>query len=377
MNVQVLAGGRYRVEGVLGHGGMASVLLARDEELGRAVAIKLIAENLAGDYAFRERFLREARTAARLAHPNVVQVFDVGEDGGRPYIVMEYVDGESLADELRRRGKLPPDEVVEIGIQVCAGLEHAHSAGVVHRDVKPGNLLRRRDGTVKIVDFGIARAAEATMLTEIGTVLGTAAYVAPEQAAGERVTAAADIYSLGVVLYELLAGKPPLTAQSLPELVAKQQEHAIKPVGERRREVPPALEAAVMHCLERDPAARPPSAAALAHELQGGSPGAATVVLPAPTGVRATDVATVPLGRRPVARRRDARRPPARSTRLWLALAGIVALAVAAIAIALGSGEGSEPGPAVRPPRVEPLPRVEDPAEQARRLAEWLRENSG
>ena len=196
---------------------MAVVYLARDIELDRAVAVKLLAENLAGDPSFEKRFVREARLAARLSHPNVVSVYDAGEDGGRPYIVMEYVEGETLADLLARRGRIPPDEARGLALQAANGLAHAHAAGLVHRDVKPQNLILRGDGTLKIADFGIARAAEATALTQAGTVLGTAAYLSPEQALGEEVGPAADVYSLGAVLYELLTGRPPFELESLDD----------------------------------------------------------------------------------------------------------------------------------------------------------------
>src|SRR6185295_6483315 len=197
MGGQTVGGGRYRLERQLGHGGMATVHLGRDSELDRLVAVKVLAESLAGDEAFRRRFLREARLAARLSHPNVVGVYDAGEDAGGPFIVMEYVEGRTLAELLGERGRLPADEAVALGLQACHGLEHAHQAGLVHRDVKPQNLLLRSDGTLKIADFGIARAAETSALTQIGTILGTAAYLSPEQAVGEDVTSAADIYSLG------------------------------------------------------------------------------------------------------------------------------------------------------------------------------------
>src|SRR5438876_1114051 len=175
LSVQTIESGRYTVERRLGGGGMAVVYLARDEELDRLVAVKVLAENLAGDEEFRERFLREARMAARLSHPNVVSVFDAGEDDGRPYIVMEYVNGEKVADELERRKRFTAAQAVDLALQVCGGLDHAHAAGLVHRDVKPGNLLRREDGLVKIADFGIAPAAETTDLAQVGTVLGTVA----------------------------------------------------------------------------------------------------------------------------------------------------------------------------------------------------------
>ena len=214
MSVETLASGRYRVERVLGEGAMATVLLARDEELDRLVAVKLLDERLAADESFRARFAREARVAAALSHPNVVTVFDVGESDGRPFIVMEHVEGRTLEERLRREGPLPADEVRRIARQVCAGLEHAHAQGLIHRDLKPANLIERSDGTIKIADFGIARAAETT-LTETGTILGTAAYLAPEQAEGREVTQATDLYGLGVVLYELLTGKRPWEVESL------------------------------------------------------------------------------------------------------------------------------------------------------------------
>jgi eukaryotic-like serine/threonine-protein kinase len=176
--------GRFRLEEVLGAGGMALVYRAVDEHTGAPAAVKLLADNLAADESFRRRFQREARLAARLSHPNVVRVLDAGEYEGRPWLALEYVDGETLAEVLSRRGRLPPAEVVALGRQLCAGLEHAHQAGLVHRDVKPANVLVRADGSATIVDFGIARAHDGRELTEHGSVLGTASYVAPELLTG-------------------------------------------------------------------------------------------------------------------------------------------------------------------------------------------------
>jgi serine/threonine protein kinase len=373
LSVQTLAGGRYSLGDVLGRGGMATVYLARDEELDRPVALKLLAGHLADDPTFRDRFVREARLAAQLSHPNVVQIFDAGEDDGCPYIVMEYVQGKTLADELAERGTLDPDRVVDLALQVCGGLEQAHAAGLVHRDVKPGNLLLRDDGTVKIADFGIARAAETTRLTQMGSVLGTAAYLAPEQALGEEVTAEADIYSLGCVLYESLTGRTPYVFESLPELALKHREEPIRPVRELRKEVPAALEAVVMRCLARNPDYRPASAAVLAADLASASPEPATRPLPRVTGVRASEVKTMALTR--PARRDFAFPTPSR--RALLALLVILALATAiAIAIASTSGGGGNSGGS-SPARVEPVPPGSNSAEQARNLADWLRSNSG
>jgi eukaryotic-like serine/threonine-protein kinase len=363
---------------------MATVFLAHDEELGRPVAIKVLAAHLASEPGFYERFVREARMAARLSHPNVVQVYDAGEEDDRPYIVMEYVPGHTVADELRARGKLEPPRVVDLALQVCGGLELAHSSGLVHRDVKPQNLLLRDDGTVKIADFGIARAAEATNLTQIGSILGTAAYLSPEQAEGEPVTAAADIFSLGVVLYELLTGTTPHEFGSLADLVVKRREEPIRPLSELEPDVSGKLEAVVMRCLARNPEYRPASAAELARELAAASPEPPTVALPHATGVRATDIATVPLSAGPpwapaptAARAPHARRSSPLPRRGLLAAVVLGVLVAAVVAFALTSGGESGDPAGEGEPAVEPVRQVEDPAEQARSLADWLRENSG
>ncbi|HEX7256297.1 MAG TPA: serine/threonine-protein kinase [Gaiellaceae bacterium] len=354
---------RYVSEQTLGHGGMATVVLARDDQLGRKVAIKRLSPALTGDDIFRERFLREARMAGQLSHPNIVAVFDVGEDDGVPYIVMEYVEGETLADLMARKGPLDADRGVDLVLQVCAGLEHAHSAGLVHRDIKPQNLLVRSDDTVKIVDFGIARLLNATQLTQVGTVLGTAAYLAPEQALGEPVTGAADLYSLGAVLYELLAGRPPYTFESLAELTVKQREGPPPPIPG----VSPELEEVVVHCLRADPSERPPSAAALARELAQASPEPPTQPLPAPDATAATQVL----------------QPPSRTihvTRSQVAVAAVLGVAALAGGFAFGLARGGDDPPApppAEPARADVLPRGDTPAESARLLADWLRARAG
>jgi serine/threonine protein kinase len=368
LSVQLEGLGRYRVDHVLGSGGMALVYRARDDELDRPVAIKVLADNLAADEAFRKRFLREARLAAQLAHPNVVQVYDSGEADGRPYIVMEYVDGQTLAELLSRRGRLPPAEAVELALQVCAGLEHAHRAGLIHRDIKPQNVLIRDDGTVKIVDFGIARSAQGTQLTETGSVLGTAAYLAPEQAAGEEVTLAADVYALGVVLYEMLTGRTPHTAESLTQFVARGHEQPIAALRELAPEVPEALEDVVMRSLARIPQYRPPSAEALAAELAATSADLPTVALGVSGEAETpTRVATPRARRYETGLRRMASRPRAAVT----AIAAVVLLLLVAGAL-LAFNDDSDPDSSPPPP-----PQAESsPAQQAEDFSTWLRDNS-
>jgi serine/threonine-protein kinase len=358
-----LVAGRYELVRPLGHGAMATVDLARDVELDRPVALKRLAENLARDEDLRRRFVREARLAARLAHPNVVRVFDVGEDEGRPFIAMEYVEGETLAELVARQGPLPAAEVATLGVQMCAALAAAHAAGLVHRDVKPQNLLLGRDGVLKLGDFGIAVGHEGTRLTLEGTVLGTAGYLAPEQARGEQVTAAADIYAVGAVLYELLTGDPPRSASTLADLGA---EGGFDPpdVAARAPAAPPDLVATVAACLAVRPEDRPRSAAALARRLAPVAAEAQTLPLPADPSQRATEILASPSGRAP--RRWTGRRPAAVVALVAAAVAGLV------LAIAL-SNRGSSPDTSSTPHAVAPPSTGTNATEQAQNLAAWLR----
>jgi eukaryotic-like serine/threonine-protein kinase len=359
VSTETIARGRYRIERVLGDGAMATVVLARDEELGRRVAVKLLDERLADNREFRARFTREGRLAAALSHPNVVTVYDAGEADGRPYIVMEYVDGQTLAERVRAEGALDPEEVRAIAAQVAAGLEHAHGQGLVHRDLKPGNLIQRTDGTTKIADFGIARGSHGTELTETGAIVGTAAYLAPEQAEGGEVTPRTDLYALGAVLHELLTGRPPWQVRSLADLGRRRTE----PVPPLPPHVPADLRDAVTRALAPDPADRPASAAELS-ELLGEGDEAATMVLPRARTPR-------------MGVKRPHRQPPS----TWVALgivALLLALAVLGLVTLVGDGDGgaADRGQPPQQQPVQPIPDGATPAEDARNLADWLRENA-
>jgi serine/threonine-protein kinase len=271
--------GRYKLEGRLGFGGMSTVHRALDIRLERQVAVKLLAEHLADDPTFVSRFQREAQAAARLVHPNIVQVFDSGRDQstGQYFIVMEYIEGQSCAELLRDDGWLEVDEALAIIDQACEGLHYAHRHGVVHRDVKPGNLLRSREGEVKLADFGIAKATEQSSITQVGSVLGTAAYLAPEQARGEEAGARADLYALGVVTYQLISGRLPYEASSLTELALKQQHEAPPLLDSLVAAVRPELGEAVAVALALDPRDRYQTAREMGRALSDGMNGISPV----------------------------------------------------------------------------------------------------
>jgi eukaryotic-like serine/threonine-protein kinase len=386
MSTPTEVGGRYRLDRRLGAGGMSTVFQATDTVLERAVAIKLLAEHLAQDDAFVARFRREALAAARLQHPNVVQVFDSGEDpgSGRHFIVMEYVDGPSCADLLRDYKTLEVEQTVGIVRDACHGLDYAHRAGVVHRDVKPGNLLVSGEtGMTKLADFGIAKAAEQTRITQVGSVLGTAAYLSPEQARGEEAGPASDIYSLGVCTYQFLAGRLPHEYGSLTELALKQQEESVEPIATYRQEVPAELDAAVRYALERDPAARYGSALDMARALEAGFHGeqtdatrrlavasiedtAATQALrtavpPAPP--RTPPPAPAP--RPPAARRAERPRRRRRGLAPFLALLALLAAIVVLALVLLPSDKGG----------VEPV-NNDDARQQIQDIKQFLRDHS-
>jgi serine/threonine protein kinase len=358
---------RYRIEDRLGSGGMSSVFRATDTILERTVAVKILAEHLSDDDRFVARFRREALAVAKLVHPNIVQVYDTGNDGGQYYIVMEYVRGRSGAQLLQAEGKLDPDTAVEIGVQACAGLDYAHRHGIIHRDVKPGNLMiiggpagGGGDMTVKLADFGIARASEQTRITQVGSVVGTAAYLAPEQARGEEATPSSDVYSLGVVLYQFLAGRLPYEGASLAELAVRQQSEQPLHPSSYSEDVSQSVGDAVLVALDSDPARRFAAAGELAdalrHGLTGVSPAgtAQTRVLGGDTPT--ADTRHMPRTRtqrrsqrRPVQPRQRQAPPPRRRraptvARNLLALIAILLLAaaVAAIVVLASSSNGSK-----------------------------------
>jgi serine/threonine-protein kinase len=273
MTTPQVLGERYEIGGVLGRGGMAEVHRGRDLRLGREVAVKVLRSDLARDPSFQVRFRREAQAAASLNHPAIVAVYDTGEDrtttGATPYIVMEYVEGETLRDVLRREGPLPPERAMSLAADICGALDFSHRNGIVHRDVKPGNVMITPQGSVKVMDFGIARAVSdsAATMTSTAAVIGTAQYLSPEQARGEGVDARSDVYSMGCLLYELVTGAPPFTGDS-PVAVAYQhvREDPRLPSLINPR-VPPELDAILLKAMSKNPANRYQSAADMRSDL--------------------------------------------------------------------------------------------------------------
>jgi eukaryotic-like serine/threonine-protein kinase len=311
---------RYRVIQRLGAGGMAAVYLAHDERLDRRVAIKRLHTAERDDVDAR-RFQREARLGASLSHPNLVSIFDTEEDDESVLLVMEYVEGETLADRLARGGLEPP-RAVAIVRAVAEALDHAHAAGIVHRDIKPANVLLGRDGSVKLADLGIAKAVERTDITDTGTVLGTPAYMAPEQLQGGKLGPAVDVYALAAMAFEMLTGQKARRGRSAAEIAHQVvNEPPPDPRDATIGEIPAPAAHAIRDGMAKDPADRPRSAGELADRLERGMEGArAVAAVPAPT-LKRTQVV----------------RPAARGTR-WIPVAALSALAVVALVIALSSG---------------------------------------
>jgi serine/threonine-protein kinase len=385
--------GRYQLGDRLGSGGMSTVYKAVDRVLERTVAVKVLAEHLSDDEKFVARFRREALAVAKLIHPHIVQVYDTGVDNDRHYIVMEYVEGRSGAQLLQTRGRLGPEAAVEIGVQACAGLEYAHRQGIIHRDVKPGNLMviggpagRRAspsaqdpptgEMTVKLTDFGIARAAEQTRLTQVGSVVGTAAYLAPEQARGEEATPASDVYALGVVIYQLLTGRLPWEGTSLAELAIRRENERPLPPSSYDSEVPETLSTAVLRSLEGDPELRYTSARELAAALRAGIAGTEPAIPESEAATRAMtgtpteatrrlpadEPATAPTRHAPAPRPAPRPRPappapaaaPKRKGRagriiaMLLVIAILAAIIAAIVLVTTNAGQNTAPGELIK-----------------------------
>jgi tRNA A-37 threonylcarbamoyl transferase component Bud32 len=333
---------RYEVDKPLGRGGMAQVFRGTDRVLGRTVAIKVLDQKHRNDAKFVTRFRREAQAAAGINHPNVVSVFDTGSEDGLHYIVMEYVDGETLDDVLAREKVLPPERVVAIAEPVARALEAAHQKGMVHRDVKPGNIMLDRSGTVKVVDFGIARAAADDTLTQTGIVLGTAAYLSPEQAQGVAVDPRSDVYSLGCVLYEMLTGRKPFTGDSALAIAYKHVREDPTPPSQVNPDIPPELEAVVTTAMAKDPAQRFPSGGAMQEALSA----AATGEMPAmaAVGAEATEPLHGPGDTAVMTAPETAPEPsPERPSRWWLPWLVIAVILLALIVLGFVAFGGEEP----------------------------------
>jgi serine/threonine-protein kinase len=305
----------------LARGGMASVWIADDPVLSRRVAVKILREDLASDPATRTRFRNEAIAAARLNHPNVVATYDTGDDGGTAYIVMELIDGPTVRQLLQERGPLPVREVIRIGIQIADALEAAHRAGIVHRDVKPPNVLVPPAGPVKVTDFGIAKAGEGHDLTRTGTVMGTARYLAPEQVNGRPTDARTDVYALGLLLYEMLCDRPPFGGDSDVATAMARLTTSAPPIRLQRPDVPPALDDIVHRCMARDPARRFPSASAVRTALAAVRTNPQPVAPPPAPVARPRPAPSPPKARRPAPRRSGG------MTWFWVGVVFVLAIA--------------------------------------------------
>ncbi|GII55459.1 hypothetical protein Pth03_38480 [Planotetraspora thailandica] len=352
--VSSLLVGRYQLDEMIGRGGMGEVWRGRDLQAGRPVAVKMLVSQ-AAEVGGRERFAREVHAVARIVHPNVVTVLDVGEQAGQPFLVMELLTGRSLAAELAERGRYAVAEACDLMSQAAAGLEAAHRVGVVHRDVKPANLHRTAQGVLKVVDFGVAHvSSEAARLTMVGTVVGTAAYLAPEQIAGRGGEPASDLYALGCVLYELLCGQPPFVGP-VPQLMYQHIQQPPVPPSRHRADIPPELEGLIMALLAKEPGARPASAGVVRQVLDAVVRSAATgggrrpgLSMPPAPPARGGDTALLdapPVGLPPTppSLTLPAPAPPSRGRRplvqVVVAVAAVVAVASVAVALSTGSGE--------------------------------------
>jgi eukaryotic-like serine/threonine-protein kinase len=342
--IDTLFDGRYRISRKLGSGGMANVYLAQDEELGRRVAIKILDDRHARDDQFVERFRREAQHAAGLSHPNIVSIYDRGEAEGTYYIAMEYVEGRTLKELLVARGPSPLGIAIDYTRQILSALRFAHRNGIVHRDIKPHNVIVDGEGRVKVMDFGIARAGAASQMTEAGSIIGTAQYLSPEQARGAPVDGTSDLYSTGIVLYELLTGTVPFTGDTPVEIAMKHLSQVPDPPSTHRPEVPRDLDYVALRALAKDPSDRYHSAEEMDSDLERIGRGigvsaetaeaATTVLAGADLGEAATTIrpaATVGAGRTYTPGRYYEYDEPPRRRSVWPWLLGILLLALALV----------------------------------------------
>ena len=357
MTTPQVLGERYEIGGVLGRGGMAEVHRGRDLRLGREVAVKVLRSDLARDPSFQVRFRREAQAAASLNHPAIVAVYDTGEDrgptGNTPYIVMEYVEGETLRDVLRREGVLPPERAMSLAADICGALDFSHRNGIVHRDVKPGNVMITPAGSVKVMDFGIARAVSdsAATMTSTAAVIGTAQYLSPEQARGEGVDARSDVYSLGCLLYELVTGAPPFTGDSPVSVAYQHVREDPRLPSSINPAIPPELDSILLKAMSKNPANRYQSAAEMRNDLLRALAGQQVEATPVMGAAERTAViGAVPPGPGGGAWDEDddeaARRR--KRNRVIAAVVGALVLvaAVVGIALALGGGDDDDAPPA-------------------------------
>jgi len=337
MAVSQLIADRYEVKEIVGSGGMSSVYCAFDTLLERHVALKILHDQYGEDEEYVERFRREARAVAQLSHPNIVTVIDRGEENGKQFIVFELIDGENLKELVERGGPLPVRRVLELGLEVARALSFAHGQGLVHRDVKPQNVLLNGEGQAKVTDFGIVRSLDAVGQTETGTVLGTSHYIAPEQARGERVDAQTDVYSFGVVLYELLAGDVPYAGDNFLSVAMKHVNDEVPSVLERRPDTPLRLASLIESCMAKLPAERPASMDAVVGELE-----SCLAELDTKDGGEATMIVKARPAAKP--KRTPRRRAPRKPFPVWLGLLGALLLAAVIGGILLTRDDGGDPG---------------------------------
>jgi eukaryotic-like serine/threonine-protein kinase len=379
MTTPSVLGERYQIGGVLGRGGMAEVHRGRDLRLNREVAVKVLRSDLARDPSFQVRFRREAQAAASLNHPAIVAVYDTGEDrtatGATPYIVMEYVEGDTLRDLLRREGRLRPEKAMELAADICGALDFSHRNGIVHRDVKPGNVMITPDGAVKVMDFGIARAISdsAATMTSTAAVIGTAQYLSPEQARGEGVDARSDVYSVGCLLYELVTGAPPFTGDSPVSVAYQHVREDPRLPSSINPAIPPELDAILMKAMAKNPANRYQSAADMRSDLLRAVAGQRVEATPVMGDAEKTAIIGAPVGgygpydddrwddEDEAAARRRRRRVIA-----IVAVVGLLLLA-GAIALALAlSGDDGDPAPTVQQVQVPQVVGVQQATAEER-----------